>query len=154
MASEKKESKQRKRKDKKIQDTKTAHLPEKKVKRSLGVGMGTSKDNQQVLRENEEKYRHLIEQSLQGIVVTQDFRIIFANTAITEISGYTKKELLSFSPQQLKSIIYPEDQMLVWGRFRDRLAGKPVPPHHEYRIKRKDGTIAWIETFATRIEYE
>ena len=43
--------------------------------------------------------------------------------------------------------------MFVWGRFRDRLAGKPIPQHQEYRIKRKDGTVAWIETFATLIQY-
>jgi PAS domain S-box-containing protein len=45
-------------------------------------------------------------------------------------------------------MIHPEDQELVWGRFRDRLAGEPVPPLYEYRGVRKDGTVRWLEMFA------
>ena len=132
---------------------KAGKKPVRRTKMTSLAKMTTSQSQKQVLLENEKKYKALIEQSLQGIVVIQDFRIIFANTAITKISGYTKKELLSFSPEQLRSIIYPEDQMFVWKRYQDRLSGKSIPPHQEYRIKRKDGTIAWIETLATVIEY-
>jgi PAS domain S-box-containing protein len=141
--------------------SKSQNSKQKKVKREAfgqaekvsSAKMTTSPSRHQALSESEKKYRALIEQSLQGIVVIQDFRIIFANTAITKISGYTKKELLSFSPEQLKSVIHPEDQIFVWKRFQERLSGKSIPPHQEYRIKRKDGTIAWIETLATVIEY-
>ncbi len=99
------------------------------------------------------KYRTLVEQSLQGLVIIQDFRIVFANTAFAEISGYTIEELLSLSPEKVRAMIHPEDQAFVWGRFRDRLAGKPVPPRYEYRGIQKDGAVRWLEMFASRIEY-
>ena len=108
---------------------------------------------EEALRESEEKYRTLAEQSLQGLVVIQDFHIVFANTACAEISGYTVEELLSLSPEKVQAMIHPEDQALVWGRFRDRLAGKPVSLHYEYRGIRKGGTVLWLEMFASRIEY-
>lgn len=104
-------------------------------------------------RESEEKYRTLTEQSLMGIVALQDFRIVFANTAFAEISGYSVEELLSLSPAKVQAMVHPEDQALVWGRFRDRLAGKAVPPHYEYRAIRKDGTVCWLEMHTNRIEY-
>ena len=111
------------------------------------------KQAEEALRESEEKYRTLVDQSLQGLAVVQDFRIVFANTAFAEISGYTIEELLSLSPEGVRAIVYPEDQRLVWGRLRDRLVGKPVPPRYEYRGIQRDGTVRWLEIFASRIEY-
>ena len=101
----------------------------------------------------EEAYRALVEQSLQGLVVVQDSRIVFANTAFVEISGRSVEELLSLSPEEVVAMIHPEDQAFVWGRFRDRLEGKPVPPRYEYRGVRKDGAVRWLEMVASRIEY-
>jgi PAS domain S-box-containing protein len=110
---------------------------------------------EEALRQSEEKYRLIIENTLQGFLVIQDFGIVFANTAAAKISGYTVKELLSLSPEGVKSLVHPEDQGLVWKRFRDRLEWKPklMPQHHEYRGIRKDGSVYWLEMFATRIEY-
>jgi len=101
----------------------------------------------------EEAYRTLVDHSLQGLLIIQDMRIVFANTAFVEISGYTNKELPLLSPEEVSAMIHPEDQALVWGRFRDRLQGKSVPPHYEYRGIRKDGTVRWLEMFPSRIEY-
>ncbi len=108
---------------------------------------------EQALRESEEKYRALVEQSLQGQVVIQDSRIVFANPAFAEIYGYSLEELLSLPPQKVQALVHPEDRALVWGRFRDRLVGKPVPPRYEYRGVRKDGDVRWLEVAGTRIEY-
>jgi PAS domain S-box-containing protein len=111
------------------------------------------KHAEEALRESEEKYRTMAEQSLQGLVIIQGFRIAFANTAFARIAGYTVEKLLALSPEGVRAMIHPEDQALVWGRFRDRLEGKPVPPRYEYRGIRKDGTVCWLEMSASRIEY-
>jgi PAS domain S-box-containing protein len=105
------------------------------------------------LRQSEEKYRILAEKSLQGLLVIQDFRIVFANKTLAEISGYTVEELLSLSPEKVMAVIHPDDQSLVWGRFRDRLAGKTVPSRYEFRGIRKDGSVIWLEMLASLIEY-
>ncbi len=104
-------------------------------------------------KQAEEAHRAVVEHSLQGLAIVQDFRLVFANQAFAEISGYTIEELLSLLPKEVKALVHPEDQPLVWGRFRDRLAGKPVPPRYEYRGIQKDGTVRWLEMFANRIEY-
>ena len=105
-------------------------------------------------KKGEEKYRTLVENSLQGIVIVRDSRIVYANNAFAKISGYTVKELMSLPPEKVMGMVHPKDQSFVWGRFRDRLAGKPVAPRYEYRGVRKDGTVRWLEMFTHRIEYD
>ena len=111
------------------------------------------KSMEKALRESEKKHRTMVEQSLQGLAVVQDFRIVFANTALADMTGYTVEELLSLSPDKVEPLIHAEDRDLVWGRFQDRLSGKPVLPRYEFRIVRKDGTVRWLEMFASRIDY-
>jgi two-component system cell cycle sensor histidine kinase/response regulator CckA len=106
------------------------------------------------LTQSEEKYRALVEQSLQGLVILQDRRVVFTNPAFADIAGYTVEELLAFSPEDVTARIHPEDQALVWGRFQDRLEGKTVSPYYEFRMFRKDGTVCWLDLSASRIEYE
>jgi len=108
---------------------------------------------QETLRQSEERYRTLTNQSLVGLVIVQDFRIVFANAAFAKISGYSVDELLSLPAAQVQAMIHPEDQALVWGSFRDRLAGKEVPPVYEYRRIYKDGSIRWLEMHASRVDY-
>ncbi len=101
----------------------------------------------------EEAYRSLVDNSLQGLAIIQDGRMVFLNKAFSSSTGYTEEEMLAASPEQLQSLVHPEDRELVWTRHRDRLAGKKVPPRYEFRFIRKDGSTAWVEIFASEIEY-
>lgn len=109
------------------------------------------KEAERELKESEKKYRELIEKSLQGVVIIQDSRIVFSNKALARITGFTVKELLSLPPKKVTELVHPEDRKLVWGRLKDRLAGKSLPPHYEYRGLRKDGSLVWLEMFVSRI---
>jgi len=113
------------------------------------------KKAEEELQESEEKYRTLIEQSLQGIIIAQGtpLRLAFANTAAAEISGYTIEELLSFSSGSIRHLVHPEDQP-VFERYVARLKGKPAPSRYEFRIVRKDGEVRWLEIYASVIEYK
>jgi len=111
------------------------------------------KKREEELRASEDKYRALVEKSLQGILIVQDFRIVYANERCAEITGYTLEELLSLPTEKVIKLVHPEDRALVWGRFKDRLQGKDVPSQYEYRGIRKDGSIRWLEMFSSLIEY-
>lgn len=101
----------------------------------------------------EEAYRTLVQNSLQGLAILQDGRVVFANPALAEISGYTVEELLALSPEEVGALVHPEDRERVLQRMRERLAGKEVPPRQEFRFLRKDGAVRWVETLATRVEF-
>jgi len=108
------------------------------------------------LQESEKKYKKLVEESLQGLAIAQGLppRFIFVNSVIAEMLGYRIDELMSFSPEQVKEIIHPEDQAIFFQRYRDRLEGRQIPSRYEIRGMRKDGTVCWGELMASRIEYQ
>ena len=123
------------------------------VRFEIALDITDRKRVEQALKESEGKYRTLVENSIQAVLVVQDFRIVYANKRCEEILGYTVEELLSLSPNKVMNSIHPDDRALVWGRFRDRLEGKEVPAAYRYRGIRKDGSVRWVEMYASLIEF-
>ena len=109
------------------------------------------KNAQSAMRDSEEKYRTLVEQSLQGIIVIQKNRIVYTNSAFANIAGYTVEELYSFSPEKVIALTHPDDQRLVWGSLKERLEGKKVPQQYNFRGISKDGSERSLEMYASLI---
>jgi PAS domain S-box-containing protein len=107
------------------------------------------------LRESEQKYRTLVEQSLQGLVVAQGLppRIVFANPALAQMLGYPLEELTALTPDQIVTLIHPDDRDMFFQRYQERLEGKPAIPRYEFRALRKDGGVRWVEIVSNRIEF-
>lgn len=104
------------------------------------------------LRESEEKYRTLVDQSLEGILLAREGpQIVFANPALAKILGYTIEELLALPPKKLTRIVHPEDREMFFRRFRQRLRGKVPPASYEFRAIRKDGKELWLTISSKRI---
>ncbi len=106
------------------------------------------------LQDSEEKFRIMVENSLQGIFIVQDFQIMYANEALAQITGYGIEELISLPPGKIRGIVHPDDQEMVWGRLAERLAGKDVPSRYEFKAVRKDGNTLWMEMVVGRIEFK
>jgi PAS domain S-box-containing protein len=101
----------------------------------------------------EEAYRTLVEHSLQGLVILQNRRIVFANSTMARITGYSIRELLAFSPRTLSQLIFPDDRQQVRHYETRRLAGRDAPPRYKHRIIRKGGEVCWLEVYATPTSY-
>jgi len=105
--------------------------------------------------ESEKKYRQLVENSLQGLVVIQGSSpgFVFTNSAAAEILGSDSGGFRSPLPAEITTLLHPEDRALFLRRYRDCLEGKPAPQRYEFRIMRRDGAERWIEMFSSRIYY-
>jgi len=114
------------------------------------------KQTELALQASEEKYRNLIEQSMQGILIAygNPMRIVFANQACVETFGYPIEELLTFDSADIRTKIHPDDQDRILAIHQNRLQGKPVPSRYEFRIVRRDGSYRWVEIASNKIEYE
>ena len=108
---------------------------------------------EQALRESEEKYRHLVEQSLQGLTIIQNGRPVFANATMLEIGGFSQDEYLALSPEELMATVHPGDRDHIRKVMKARLEEKIFPAENEFRILRKDGQIRWVLTRGMRITY-
>lgn len=129
--------------------------------RSLETKVAELKDNvaglentEKALRENEERYRLLAEQTIQGIAVLRGLPPVFVyvNPAWTRIFGYSSEEALSMNAEQIWNLVHPDDRPFVRERNRNRLMGNPAEPQYEFRILRKDGGERWVEVYANIVE--
>jgi PAS domain S-box-containing protein len=101
------------------------------------------------LTETERAYNTVVENSLQGIAVLQDGRIVLVNPTLTQITGYSKAELLALSLTELATAIVPEDRSSVV----NNLTADEFLPKLETRFIHKSGQVRWLESYATPIEY-
>ncbi|MFX1576238.1 MAG: PAS domain S-box protein [Promethearchaeota archaeon] len=102
----------------------------------------------------EEAYRQLVDQSLQGLFIIQDGKVVFINPAFLRISGYSEEEILQLKPWQIFDIIHPDDRNLPWEQLQNIIQGKPVSSSVELRGILKDGSVRWFELTLSVIEYQ
>jgi diguanylate cyclase (GGDEF)-like protein/PAS domain S-box-containing protein len=97
------------------------------------------------LRESEEKFRSLAEQSLQGIFVVKQGAVAYANQMMAEITGYPLDEFLGFSQTDLERIIHPADRSFVLATANGfEIGDGRVTPQSEYRLISKSGSVKWV----------
>jgi PAS domain S-box-containing protein len=103
--------------------------------------------------EIEKKYKHLAEQSIQGLTIIQNDQYVYVNPAFAFLVGYTVEEILSMSSEEGWNLIHPDDRKYLLQLASDRRAGVKIPMPYEYRFVRRDGTIRWVQAFSGDIEY-
>jgi PAS domain S-box-containing protein len=111
--------------------------------------------SKKLLKESEEKYRTLVEESLQGILVAQGSPpvSVFVNESFAKTLGYTVEEINSLSPQQLAGLVHPEDQRIFFERYKQRLRGQQRNSTFDFRAIKKDGSVLWLRVSSNRILY-
>lgn len=104
-------------------------------------------------RQLEETYRTLVENSLQGLAIFQQQKIVYVNAEFARLVGYSPEEILAMPRERVwDSVLSPEREELL-RRQRDRLAGKEVPARLEFRLRHRDGSVRWLEVMAALINY-
>ncbi|PKN35371.1 MAG: hypothetical protein CVU61_03615 [Deltaproteobacteria bacterium HGW-Deltaproteobacteria-19] len=109
------------------------------------------KSSEETLRESEEQFRSLAEESAVGVLVLQDSRIRYVNRRIAEMFGFHPSEI-SDNPLPTDFII-PEDRPVFEENMRRRLAGDWSKAHTPYRGLRKDGTVINVEVHSAMISF-
>jgi len=105
---------------------------------------------EKALRKSEEKYSTLVENSLTGIYIDQDGKIVFANNRLEEIYGYAEDELIG---TESRNLVHPEDRAFTDGIREKRLKGEDAPEEYEAKGLTKDGKTIWVARRNTRIKY-
>jgi PAS domain S-box-containing protein len=103
------------------------------------------------LRDSEEKYRLVVENSLEGIAVVQDGLFCFTNPGVVKLLVYSKEELIN---KPFIEIVHPEDREIIADRYQKRLKGEEIPPSYQVRLIDKEGSIKWVEAYVVMIEWE
>ncbi len=105
------------------------------------------------LKESEEKFRNLIEGSIQGIFIHRDWSPLFINESYARIHGYDSvDELLTIDT--MERLIAPGELDRL-RKFRDdRMSGKPAPESYEYDAVRKDGSTITLQNLVRVVNWD
>jgi len=106
---------------------------------------------EEALRAAEAKYRALVEQSLMGVYIMQNERLVYANPKAADMLGFTQQELIDSS--SAFDFIVEQDRPLVRDQV-SRLDPDRLPSVQlTVRGKRKDGEIIQVEAFCSVTEF-
>jgi PAS domain S-box-containing protein len=102
------------------------------------------------LSESEEKYRSVVDNASELIVVYQE-GIKFINDMGLKMIGYSRQELLS---RPFIDFIHPADKAMMAERSKRRASGETVPNSYEFRIIHEDGSTRWLSVNAVFIQWQ
>jgi PAS domain S-box-containing protein len=122
-------------------------------RRVIGLVMDITRRKrvERALADGEYRYRCLIEKANQGIVITQNRQIVFANPKALDYVGYSLEELLG---RDVAEMLHPDDRDWVMEQYFQRLRGVEIYEDVAYRIINKHGRVSWLQTRSTRIDWE
>ena len=107
------------------------------------------KKAEEALLANERRFRALIENSYDGIMlIDPSATILFVSDSTTRRTGYAREELMGRNACEL---IHPDDRELVRTRIEALLRDPSKPVIAEYRSLHRDGEWEWMEGSGTNL---
>jgi len=112
-----------------------------------------AKRAEEALRESEEKYRLLVENSNDAIFIVQNRQIKFANPKARELGDFLKADL-SQDKILLDKFIYPKQRKRVIDWYFRRLKGENLSDAYSFRIVNEDGEEIWVQLNVVSVKWE
>jgi PAS domain S-box-containing protein len=110
------------------------------------------KQAEEALRRSEEDYKSLFEQSVDGIIITVDSRIVMANRAFCDMRGLPVEKVVGTNALNL---LHPEDRKIAEGRMRNIQSREQLLSEiNIYRAVSLDGSVAWVDLRSKMIEWK
>ncbi|PVX23571.1 MAG: hypothetical protein CW691_10250, partial [Candidatus Bathyarchaeum sp.] len=105
--------------------------------RGIMVDIDERKKTEKILKESEEKFRTLAEQSPNMIFINQAGKVVYVNPTCEELMGYTKNEFFS-DDFKFISLVAPKHRDVVNSNFQKHMKGEEAPSV-EYSLMTKNG---------------
>ncbi len=108
------------------------------------------KKAEDLVLQSEERYRQVIENANEAIVIAQGDRLVYANPKTLEMIGVTTEKL---ERNPFTDFIHPDDRSLVSDRYKLRISGEDIPDNYDFRLKSETGDLIWVNISSVRIEW-
>ncbi len=95
---------------------------------------------EQSLKESEEKYRRMVDDSPVGMTLSDGtFHLIYANRQYLDLLGFSTVQELN--KNMSIDMVLPEYRQLVIQRLRKRKRQMPLPPYYAVKLKDREGRV-------------
>lgn len=94
-------------------------------------------------------FRGIVEQSLVGIYVVQDERIVYANDRLAQMYGYAREEFVGIP---IARLIAPASLAEVQRNYKLRISGEMPNIRYVAQCLRRDGQLMHLDMDASRVE--
>ena len=101
------------------------------------------KQAEKELQESEERYRAVVENSQNGVlIVGDDYKFIYANDTLCQMLGCQQEDIIG---HDFREFLDEESKLLVSDRYEKRRRGEEVPSRYEFNVIRLDGEKRRVE---------
>ncbi len=116
---------------------------------AVGIDITERKQMEEALQESEERFRSVVENSHDSIVIVDDnFRIIYVNEEASQLGGYSNEELIG---RDFRGLLDEKTRGFVEDKYLRRIKGENALPKYEFKIVCKNGEKKDVEVKATPI---
>jgi PAS domain S-box-containing protein len=119
--------------------------------RVLTESIDEKKQAEAELRENEEKFRSIVEQSLVGIYIIQNGKLIYVNPGFEKIFGYSKDNLIN--QMSFDRLVHEEDVDMLQSSYDKPGNNEKAKEQYIFRGIRNDGALLYLEVISSLITY-
>ena len=106
------------------------------------------------MRESEEKFRTISEQSLMAILILQDGFVRYGNSSFYAQSLYTRQEVRAWRQNEYIKLLHPDYRDTMVQQMHKKLQGAPdAEPSYDFIGLRKDGEEVWLELYSRPIPF-
>ncbi|MEQ9328185.1 MAG: PAS domain S-box protein [Rhodospirillales bacterium] len=108
---------------------------------------------EEALQKSETRFRTLIAESAQGIVVMKDTVPLFANQKMAEIFGFESPEQF-LQIESIFDLVEPAERARIETYRDERAAGRDAPNYYEVACQKADGTRIMTEWRVARVPWD
>lgn len=108
------------------------------------------KERERRLKESEERFRAIVEQTLAGVYVVKDGVFEYVNSAFADILGVDAKDMIGTPPTEY--VPYEEDREKMRENLRKREEGEKKSIRYSFTAETADGEEKKLVVHGTRIE--
>ncbi len=123
------------------------------VKNYLGyiIDISQQMEAEFALRENEAKYRSIVDNSLEGIYIIQDQEFQYCNQRFADLFGYDNTE--EIVGKQVQELVNAADWDRISKSLQRRESGQDEMAQNTFKAIKKNGREVIIESLGSRIMY-
>jgi PAS domain S-box-containing protein/putative nucleotidyltransferase with HDIG domain len=97
---------------------------------------------EEAVRSDEERYRALLENANESILIIQDWKVTYVNRKFEEVIGFPRQSLAGLN---ILDLTHPDDRQAVSERYQKVMNGEKYSSGAPLRGMDKDGKVRWAD---------